>query len=206
VTRDQSNDHADDPFAVLGLDPTASLADLRAARRRLARELHPDLHPLGDAGRMQRVNEAFDRCVGHVTGRRPLGAPHSPGPRSPAPSAATPRQRASAPPRRYRRFRGVEHDEPSFTIDALPAEAFEALLVVCSWIGEVLDDDPPYVLECLLSEPTPCWCRLELLPDAGGSTVSLMVAPADETAERVSAETVRDVWVDQLNRLGRPQP
>ena len=65
---------------------------------------------------------------------------------------------------------------PSFVIDALPAEAFEALLVVTSWIGEVLVDEPPYLLEVHLHDPAPCWCRLELVPDAGSSTVSLTVA------------------------------
>ena len=84
-------------------------------------------------------------------------------------------------------------------------ETFEALLVVISWIGEVLDDDPPYVLECHLFEPSPCWCRLELVPDAGGSTVSITVARTDG-GEPVSAEAVRDVWVDQLNRLGQQRP
>ena len=82
--------------------------------------------------------------------------------------------------------------------------------MVAGWIGEVLDDDPPYVLECHLHEPAPCWCRLDLVPDAGGATVSLTVAaPAGEAAgstDLTFVERVRDVWVEQLNRLGRPQP
>ena len=52
-----------------------------------------------------------------------------------------------------------------------------ALLVGTSWMGEVLVDDPPYLLEVHLVEPAPCWCRLDLLPEAGGSTVMLTVAP-----------------------------
>ena len=90
---------------------------------------------------------------------------------------------------------------PSFTIDALPAESFEALLVVTSWMGEVLVDDPPYVLEVHLTEPSPCWCRLDLVPDAGGSTVSLTVAGIDG-ATTPDPESVRDLWVANLNRLG----
>jgi hypothetical protein len=94
----------------------------------------------------------------------------------------------------------VQHDAPSFTIDALPAEAFEALLVVTSWMGEMLVDDPPYVLEVHLTEPGPCWCRLDLVPDAGGSTVTLTVASVgDDPAPDV--EAVRDAWVVNLNRL-----
>ena len=100
----------------------------------------------------------------------------------------------------------MEHDVPSFTIDALPVEAFEALLVVTSWIGELLVDEPPYLLDVHLYEPGHCWCRLELVPDAGASTVSLTVAsiggvPAPDV------EAVRDAWVAHLNQLGRwPTP
>ena len=163
-----------DPFAVLGLQPTATLAEVRAARRRLASEFHPD-HG-GDAVRMGEINVAFDAAVAHLTGRRPLPAP--------VPSG----------------YRGVQHDDPSFTVDALPAETFEALLVVTAWMGEVLVDDPPYLLEVHLFEPAPCWCRLELLPEAGGSSVTLTVASVGgQPAPDV--EAVRDLWVANLNRL-----
>ena len=97
--------------------------------------------------------------------------------------------------------RGVQYDWPSFTIDVLPAEAFEALLVVTSWMGEVLVDDPPYLLETFLRDPEPCWCRLDLVPDAGATSVSLTVAGVDgEPAP--DPEDVRDELVANLNRLG----
>ena len=41
----------------------------------------------------------------------------------------------------------LAHDVASFTIEALPVEAFEALLIVATWLGEPLDDDPPYRLD-----------------------------------------------------------
>lgn len=201
---------SDDPFAALGLDRTATLDQVRATRRRLAFDLHPDRG--GELEGMQRLNAAFERCVAHLTGRRPLGgAPHQ----TPAGSgggAAAETRTNSAKGRTTRMAdgwrqspRSVDHDAPSFTVDALPAETFEALLVVLSWIGELLDDDPPYLLECHLVEPAPCWCRLEVVPDAGGSTVSLtVVSPSD--AHPVSAEVVRDIWVERLNELGRPTP
>ena len=83
----------DDPFAVLGLDRSADLAAVRAARRRMAFDLHPDRG--GDPVRMQQVNAAFDACVAHLTGRRPLpmeeaatteaeASTHRPTPRRPA--------------------------------------------------------------------------------------------------------------------------
>lgn len=217
---------ADDPFAVLGLTRSASIGDVRAARRRLAFDLHPDRG--GDQIAMQSVNAAFEACIAHLTGRRPLADPRRPDSSSPSSSDSdtsgtrgstsgssgrSTRARREPPPVSWGRRGGrprLEYDTPSFTVDALPAETFEALLVVAGWIGEVLDDDPPYLLECHLHEPSPCWCRLDVVPDAGGSTVSITVAtPAGEdlgTTDLTFVELVRDVWVEQLNQLGRPTP
>ena len=201
---------AGDPFQVLGLTREATLVEVRAARRRLAFDRHPDRG--GSPDDMRDLNAAFDAAVAHLTGRRPLPDPvvdnvdnvdnvDTP----PARSQRVAPQRTTGPRSSLRR-RGqwvgrMQHDMPSFTIDALPAEAFEALLVVTSWIGEVLVDDPPYALEVHLYEPTPCWCRLGLVPDAGSSTVSLFVAPVD-TGPAPLLDDIRDVWVHQLNQPG----
>jgi hypothetical protein len=176
-----------DPFAVLGLSPTASLDEVRSARRKLAAQFHPD-HG-GDATRMGEINVAFDAAVFlllHPSAPAPAEAPIAPPP--------------AAPTTRPRRYREVQHDAPSFTIDTLPVEAFEALVVVTSWMGEVLVDDPPYLLEVHLTEPGPCWCRLDLVPDAGASTVTLSVASIDETPAP-DVEAVRDLWVANVNLL-----
>jgi hypothetical protein len=162
----------------------ATLAELTAARRRLAMTTHPDVG--GDAAAMQLVNTAFDEAVRRLAQVRIAR-------QAPPPSAP-----ASPPP--ARRMRGVQVDSPSFTIDVLPAEAFEALLVVTSWMGEVLVDDPPYVLETFLHDPAPCWCRLDLVPDAGATTVSLTVAGIDPDPTP-DPEAVRDEWVANLNRI-----
>jgi len=174
-----------DPFAVLGLGPDATLDEVRSARRKLAAQFHPD-HG-GDAVKMGEINVAFDAVVFQLL---------HPAPSSPAPAPEPP----VAPPSPARRYQGVQQDAPSFTIDHLPVEAFEALLVVTSWMGEVLVDDPPYVLEVHLTDPGPCWCRLDLVPDAGGSTVTLTVASIDGTPAP-DVELVRDAWVANLNRL-----
>jgi curved DNA-binding protein CbpA len=47
----------DDPYAVLGVRPNASQADLRAAYRARARERHPDIG--GDEAEMRRLNAAY---------------------------------------------------------------------------------------------------------------------------------------------------
>ena len=190
-----------DPFEVLGLTRSASLADVRLARRRLAFDAHPDRG--GDPEQMRSLNAAFDAAVAHVTGRRPLADPTStPAPPTPdarpAPrSGWSAQQRSTGQRARWR----VERDIPSFVIEALPAEAFEALLVVTASIGELLVDEPPYVLEAYLDDPEPCWCRLDLVPDAGSSTISLTVAGIDG-APAPDPELVRDTWIRELNLLG----
>jgi hypothetical protein len=169
-----------DPFAVLGVGPDATLEEVRVARRRLAAQFHPD-HG-GDAARMGEINVAFEAVVAQLAQRPALPPPPPP-----------------PTPHRHR-IQGVQYDAPSFTIDLLPVEAFEALLVVTSWMGEALVDDPPYLLEVHLTEPGPCWCRLDLVPDAGGSTVTLTVASIGDTPAP-DVEAVRDEWVANLNRL-----
>jgi DnaJ domain len=184
---------ADDPFAVLGVDPRASAPELRAARRRLAMRLHPD-HAGGDAEAMRQLNAAFEAAI----------AARAPDPRLGHESGWTGNQsRDQAAPAPARATSRVVHDVASFTIEALPAEAFEALLVVSTWIGEVLVDEPPYQLDVVLEEPYACWCRLDLLPDAGATTVSLTVAGIALTAPP-DIDDVRDLWVANLNQLCRP--
>jgi len=102
-----------------------------------------------------------------------------------------------------REFSGVARDVPSFTVEALPVETFEAMLVVANWLGEVLDDDPPYRLETYLHEPLDCWCRLDVVPDAGASTVSLTVAGIDG-GSTPDVLVVRDAWISGLNAIDWP--
>jgi hypothetical protein len=171
---------AADARRLLGLDDDADADAVRAARRLLAKRIHPDVRG-GDAEAMRRLNEAAEIVL------RELGA-----------SLAPTTQPAQRPATTLR----TDHDVCSFVIEALPAEAFEALLVGTSWLGEVVVDDPPYQLDVLLLDPLRCWCRLELLPDAGASTVSLTIAGLpDEPLPDI--DDVRDLWVATLNRLGR---
>ena len=185
---------SDDPYAVLGVGRDVSEVELRAARRRAALRSHPD-HEGGSTDEMRRLNAAFDAILADVSGR----AAQQPGPAAP-PSEPTP-----TPPSRVPRTGSrLSHDVASFTIEALPAEAFEALLVVATWLGEVVDDDPPYRLDVVLGEPLVAWCRLELVPDAGASTVAVTLGAIDAGGVP-DLDAVRDVWVAALNSLG-PEP
>jgi hypothetical protein len=176
-----------DPYVTLGVSADATAEELASARRRLALTLHPDVG--GDPEAMQALNAAYDEAVRRL---------EHPSLRDPAPT--TPVRPPAAPAPTSMRLHGVQFDQPSFTIDVLPVEAFEALLVVSSWMGEVLVDDPPYLLEVFLHDPAPCWCRLDLVPDAGATTVSLIVAGIDGDPTP-DPEWVRDEWVANLNRL-----
>jgi hypothetical protein len=185
---------ADDPFAVLGVDPGASVQELRVARRRMAMRLHPD-HAGGDADAMRRLNDAFEAAMAATASRNRFG------PENGGPGNQFPDQNERRPRRAGSR---VVHDVASFTIEALPPEAFEALLVVSTWLGEVLVDEPPYQLDVALEDPYACWCRLDLLPDAGATTVSLTLAGTGAAAPP-ELDDVRDLWVANLNQLGRPE-
>jgi hypothetical protein len=177
---------------VLGLSPGSTVQEVENARRTLAKSSHPDVG--GSVRQMQVINAAADeatRIAADRTSPTSQSAPPPP-PAAPAPSASG--SASSGPAFQWR----VDH--PSFTIEALPAESFEALLVVASWLGETIDDDPPYRLDVDLTEPVACWCRLELLPDAGATTVGLVVgSERGVTADEVDA--VRDAWVAALNAL-----
>jgi hypothetical protein len=186
-----------DPFVTLGLGPDATREDVRTARRRLAKANHPDQG--GDPVAMQRINEAADAALLTLEAGVPV---------APDPATAESEPEPSGRPNARRQpsgghLSGLARDMPSFTVEALPVETFEAMLVVASWLGEVLDDDPPYRLETYLYEPFDCWCRLDVVPDAGASTVSITIAGIDG-APTPDVVAVRDAWVSNLNAVDWP--
>lgn len=176
-----------DPFSTLGLGPDATADDVRTARRSLAQSLHPDAG--GDASMMQTVNAAAAEAL-RIIANPPQKIPSAP----PTDGGRAPTQQADDG------WVGTTRDVPSFTIEALPVEAFEALLVAAAELGEVEDDDPPYVLRTLLAEPLSCWCQLDVVPDAGASTVSVSIAPV-EGRPLPQLVDVRNGWIVALNGL-----
>ncbi len=184
----------DDPLRALGLGPDADADDVRAARRRLARQVHPDAG--GDNAAMASINDAAARALHELESPRDQPAGDDDGE-----ATATAGGDDSWDDDDDVVVGSVrQHDIPSFTVEALPVETFEAMLVAAGWLGEVIDDDPPYRLDVHMTEPFECWCRFDVVPDAGASTVSLTVAAWAESPV-APVEQVRDVWVDVLNRL-----
>ncbi len=126
-----------DARRLLGVGDDADADDVRAARRRLAKAIHPDVQG-GNADAMRALNEAADFVLDQIA--------------SASTTADVRPQPATPPPSRRRPVSGarLDHDVASFVIESLPVEAFEALLIVTSWIGEVVVDEPPYQLDVLL--------------------------------------------------------
>lgn len=163
-----------DPFRVLGVPPDAGADEIRTAYRQLARAHHPDVG--GDAARMAELTAAYRSAI----------------------------EQRSRTDRSVRRRRGSaarsERDIASFTVGALPVVAYEALLLVAGSIGDVSLDEPPYLLEFLIREGGDLWCRCDLVPDAGSTTVSVTVSPAGDEP-LVRCDEVRDLLVRELNEL-----
>lgn len=183
-----------DPHELLGIPADASSAEIRDARRRLAADHHPDRG--GDPARMREINAAADALL-RARARRDE---HRVDDRADDWGGAAPETEPSSTVVGSRR---IARDVPSFTVEALPVEAFEALVIVAASMGEVLDDDPPYRLDTYLGEPFDCWCRLDVVPDAGASTVSLALGSFGD-ARVPDIDTVRDAWVANLNALDWP--
>jgi hypothetical protein len=179
-----------DPWQILGLPSGSSLAEARAARRRLAKQLHPDVHAARQpaeraelSARMTTVNRALTEIEARPA-EEAARAPVSPlAPVAPDLGSEEP------------------GDPDTFSVELLPAEAFEALFLAAYGLGDILVTDEPYLLELYLSEPAPCFCRLTLVPEAGGSIVTVDVGPAGDSIEAPTPSEVIEVLVAELNAL-----
>ncbi len=182
-----------DPWKLLGLDPSATEADVGETRRRLARESHPDLG--GDVAAMQAINAAADQVIALLrAGTAPTSALRT---------DTQPQRRGSrhqGEPRGQPWRDSTATDHPSFTIEALPVDAFEALVLVASELGTMVDDDQPYRLEFRLDDDLHAWCEVTLVPDAGATTASVAVT-AEPGYPRPTVDQIRDLLVEGLNRL-----
>lgn len=174
----------DDPYGVLGVAPDASWEEVCAARRRLAKELHPDVSGearRADAGRrMALVNQAFEAVRAA---------------RASAPTLeATPTASAGSPVLTVDSLTAN-----SFKVAAVPVVAFEALLLAAVELGDVVQVDEPHLLGVLVDHPGPCHCLFELAGGADGTVVSIDAAPR-AFGDCPGVAAVRDAFVGEIRR------
>ena len=72
-----------------------------------------------------------------------------------------------------------------------------------SFLGDPWVIDEPYELTALLDPPLACRCNLWLVPEAGGSIVTLDVHPV-RAYPTPTREQVRDALVAELVKLDGP--
>ena len=164
-------------YELLGVNRESTPHEIVAARRILAREFHPDRG--GDPQHMALINLAFDTIMASRA--------------EPPIELSQVEETPICAPDQSGRF---VVDRPSFTINALPVVAYEVVLLAARVLGDVSSDEPPYLLEVQLEDPPLTWCQLEIVPDAGSSTVSFIVDRAVNTLE------IRDLWVRTINEIG----
>ena len=169
-------------YQLLGVTRSSTVSEIVAARRVLAREFHPDRG--GDPQHMALINLAFDAIIASRS-EEPAEQTFNNGSRRSQSDIATSDSGS--------RF---SVDRPSFTINALPVVAYEVLLLAARVLGDISSDEPPYLLEVQLEDPPMTWCRLEIVPDAGSSTISFLIDKEHD------AQLVRDLWVTTINEIG----
>ena len=99
-------------------------------------------------------------------------------------------------------------DVSSFTVAVLPVDCYLALEVVAAMCGPSIGDDQPYMIEFMLHDAEiegalHGWCRCDLVPEAGATTVSITVG-STENSTQPRAEEVRDYLVQALNTIDWP--
>lgn len=171
------------PFAVLGVDENATEQDLRLAWKQLALQAHPDAG--GSHEQMTQLNQALHLCLIHLReNSEPKEIP----------------KRAHRPARRR-----VAQEMSSFTVNVLPVECWHALEIVAASCGPMIAAEPPYLLEFFLQDSPlqnaiQSWCRCDLVPEAGSTTVHVTVGSAHDLSAP-ELDDVRDYLVAELNEL-----
>lgn len=170
-------------FDVLGVPHDATEAVIRSAWRTLAAQHHPDVG--GQHETMLQINAALETVL------RLLRT---------APDDMV--EQITVKPQRTRVSVALR-DMSSFTISSLPVEAWHLLEIAAAHCGQVIDEEPPYLMEFYLHDAPfegvqDSWCRCELAPEAGGTTVHLSLVNAPRS---FGVEDLRDFLVDTINEV-----
>ncbi len=186
-------------WEVLGLDAGSPWPEVRARWLTLVKQLHPDLHrDPAAAYRLAEINAAYAsllHAVRAIAGRPDIaadrdvaGGPDTADPDvAGGPDTAADRDVAGGPDA------GVS--TAVFTVGEFRPVVFEALILAAADVGDVTDADEPFSLDLFVEGPPTGFCHLELLPEAGGSRVTV-------DSEHVDAGTVSAVLRDALGRMG----
>jgi hypothetical protein len=166
-------------WEVLGLDAGSPWAEVRARWITLVKQLHPDHHhDPAAAYRLAEINAAYASLL-HAA---PAGDDDIAG----GPDIAG-RPDAGGPDA------GVS--TAVFTVGEFRPVVFEALILAAADVGDVTDADEPFSLDLFVEGPPTGFCHLELVPEAGGSRVTV-------DSEHVDAGAVSAVLRDALGRMG----
>jgi len=173
-----------DPFVVLGIERTADRDVIRAAWRALAKTSHPDVG--GSHEQMKILNAAFRDAMSLADTKSEERSSNSRFSQS---------HETSSTKSVFVRSMHVRHDISSFTIDVLPVESFELLRVAASTLGQLIDEDCPYMIEFTLESSRhedvgSGWCRCDVVPEAGGSMVHLTIGGTSTPVENVRDEII----------------
>ena len=171
---------------MLGLEEAGATVDgVRDARRRLAKQLHPDVVAGGGGGaaavaeasaRLAVINRAVELAMADLATRGPGDVRQGQVPPAERPPADVPMPAPSAADAAVWAA-GEDAEDATFTIAHLPAEAFELVLLAFSSIGDPKVVDEPYLLEGQIDDPYLGVARVELVPEAGGSIVTVTTWP-----------------------------
>lgn len=164
-----------DPYRLLGIAPGATPNEIRTARRRLAKQLHPDTvvdtrqRDLAQA-QMASVNEAADAALAVATSVSSSAAPRK----------AEPGRR----PRQQDKPDGYwgTGDEPTatFRIGGVDLRAgYELVMLGLANLGDPKDVDSPLVIEAQVLDPVPCFARAVLEEEGDGIRCTLETAPME---------------------------
>ena len=202
---------------MLGLDgAAATAADVRRARRLLAKLHHPDLvagsgggpAAVADASdRLASVNRAAELALADLASREPERATRrraQDGSGAARPGAHMPMPAPSAADSAIWEA-GEDDADASFSIAALPVDAFELVLLAFSSIGDPKVVDEPYLLEGQVDDPFLGAARVELAPEAGGSLVTVTTWPLRRSplpAPTAAQVAGRLLW--EVRNLGGP--